>query len=164
MIRNAELKDVSRIAEILVFGKRVAYRDIFQDDFGSFHELQVYDIIKEYLDKPSLMKNILVYDDGIIKGIVNRKFNVMTESADEIELCEFYVEPFFKGQGIGQALIQYLIQEAREAQKTKIFLWVIKDNLSARRFYERNGFAADGQERIIEGTSVMDIRYVRELL
>ena len=30
MIRAAQQKDIPRIAEIIVFGKRVAYRDIFQ--------------------------------------------------------------------------------------------------------------------------------------
>jgi len=32
MIRKAEEKDVSRIAEILVFDKRVHYRSIFHND------------------------------------------------------------------------------------------------------------------------------------
>ena len=30
MIRAAQRKDIPRIAEIIVFGKRVAYRDIFK--------------------------------------------------------------------------------------------------------------------------------------
>ena len=38
-VRKARKQDISRIAEIIVFGKRVAYRDIFRDDIGSFNEL-----------------------------------------------------------------------------------------------------------------------------
>jgi hypothetical protein len=34
MIRKAFCEDIPRIAEILVFTKRVAYRDIFKDDEG----------------------------------------------------------------------------------------------------------------------------------
>ena len=36
MIRRAEERDVGRLAEILVFAKRTAYRPVFQDDRFSF--------------------------------------------------------------------------------------------------------------------------------
>lgn len=39
MIRQADKQDISRIAEIIVFGKRVAYRSIFENDYVSFNEL-----------------------------------------------------------------------------------------------------------------------------
>lgn len=39
-IRKAALQDVSRIAEILVFTKRLNYRPIFQNDLVSFGEMQ----------------------------------------------------------------------------------------------------------------------------
>ena len=41
MIRKAEIKDISRIAEILVFVKRINYRSIFKNDDYSFNELLV---------------------------------------------------------------------------------------------------------------------------
>lgn len=39
MIRRATIDDISRIAEILVFVKRMNYRPIFQNDDYSFGEL-----------------------------------------------------------------------------------------------------------------------------
>ena len=44
MIRKATMQDVPRIAEIIVFGKRVAYRPIFNNDIVSFNELQVVNL------------------------------------------------------------------------------------------------------------------------
>lgn len=158
MIRPAQMKDISRIAEIIVFGKRVAYRPIFQNDEGSFNDLQVLDLIESYQASPCLIRNMLVYDDGIVKGIINYK-----NDGEEIELCDFYVEPFFKGKGIGRKLLQFLMDDVREKGKKKIFLWVIKDNVSARKFYELNGFHANGQEQLIEGTNVLDVCYERNL-
>lgn len=154
MVRKAKMEDVSRIAEIIVFGKRVAYRPIFKNDFVSFNELQVMDIVEEYRNTPSLIEHMVVYDDGILKGVINRKF-----IDDKVELCEFYVEPFFKGNGIGRELMQYVISEAKAANKEKIFLWVIKDNDSARKFYEANGFKESGDICVIEGTSKIDVCY-----
>lgn len=154
MIRKAQVKDISRIAEIIVFGKRVAYRDIFKNDWVSFNELQVISIAKEYHENPSLIENMFVFDDGIVKGVINYQ-----TVADEVEICEFYVEPFFKGEGIGRKLIQHIINEVKTNQKKRIFLWVIKDNLSARKFYEMNGFQECGQTRLIEGTDKIDMCY-----
>lgn len=154
MIRNAALQDIPRIAEILVFGKRITNRPIFQDDFGSFNEIQVIKIIEQYWQTPSLLDNMLVYDDGILKGIVNRLY---TDNA--VEICNFYVEPFFKGCGIGKQLLQAVMEEARAAGKDKIFLLVLKDNLNARKFYEHYGFRENGKTRLIEGTSVVGVFY-----
>ncbi len=154
MIRKARAEDIPRIAEIIVFGKRIAYRPIFQNDIVSFNELQVMDLVEEYRSNLSLLENMLVYDDGILKGVINRKY-----AGDSIELCEFYVEPFFKGKGIGRELIRYVIEDAGKGQKEKIFLWVIKDNLAARKFYEANGFQATGQTCIIERTDKLDMYY-----
>lgn len=160
MIRHAGEQDISRIAELLVFGKRTAYRDIFQDDVGSFQGLQVLGVIKEYQQNSVLLENTLVYDDGIVKGMIGRGSPAET---DEIELCDFYVEPVFQGMGIGQELFQFFVREAKTAQKKKIFLWVLKENLSARKFYEGHGFAPDGQEKPVEGTQVIEMKYVKDL-
>lgn len=154
MVRKATMQDVSRIAEIIVFGKRVAYRPIFNNDFVSFNELQVINLIEEYRNNPALIDNMLVYDDGIVKGVINR---ILKE--DAVEICEFYVEPFFKGNGIGKELIQQVILEARASKKSKIFLWVIEENLSARKFYENNGFIESGKTCLIEGTNKTDMCY-----
>ena len=154
MLRKATMQDVPRIAEIIVFGKRVAYRPIFNNDVVSFNELQVINLIEEYRNNPILVDNMLVYDDGIIKGVINRTFK-----DDAVEIREFYVEPFFKGNGIGKKLIQQVILEARTSKRNKIFLWVIEDNLSARKIYENNGFIASGKTCFIEGTTKTDMCY-----
>ena len=50
MIRRAKEEDASRVAEILVFVKRMKFRPIFQDDGYSFGELQVLPVAKKYLE------------------------------------------------------------------------------------------------------------------
>ena len=70
MIRKAEKKDLSRIAEILVFVKRIKFRPIFQDDDYSFNELQVLSVTEKYA-KPEILDHIWVYDDGIVKGLIH---------------------------------------------------------------------------------------------
>jgi putative acetyltransferase len=154
MVRKATKKDISRIAEIIIFGKRVAYRSIFQNDVVSFQEMQVIPLGEEYKENPEMLEHMLVFDDGIVKGVINCK-----PVGNEVEICEFYVEPFFKGQGIGRKLLEHVIAESKESGKSRIFLWVLEENLSARRFYEANGFCASGETCLVEGTDKVDMCY-----
>ena len=133
MIRKAEKKDLSRIAEILVFDKRMNYRLIFKNDDYSFHVLQVLDVAKEYA-QPEILDHIFVYDDGIVKGLIH---------LEQTEIAEFYVDHFFQNQGIGAALMEYAKQEHRALEK----------NERAIRFYEAHGFSLSGQRRLEAGTT-----------
>ncbi len=154
MIRKAQTEDISRIAEIFVFGKRTAYRDIFKNDDFSFNELQVVPLYQLYLDNPSLLRNMTVYDDGIVKGVINTEY-----IENGLEICELYVEPFFRGHGVGSELLRHVLSEANAEKADKVGLWVIKDNLPARKFYERHGFHAAGETRPVEGTQKTEMRY-----
>lgn len=155
MIRQADKQDISRIAEIIVFGKRVAYRPIFENDYVSFNELQVVDLYEEYKSNLGALEGMLLYDDGIVKGVINAH----PKDDKTIEITDFYVEPFFVGQGIGTLLIEYMIRQVREKGFQKIILWVIKDNVRARKFYEVHGFVNSGKTCIIEGTVKEDCCY-----
>lgn len=136
-IRKAEAKDLSRIAEILVFAKRIKYRPIFNNDDYSFNELQVVKLVEEY-GKPKILDNIWVYDDGIVKGMIH---------IEGKEIVELYVDYFFWNQGIGAKLIEF----AKEKHDVR-FLWVLEKNVDAIRFYEAHGFAANGKRQLEEGT------------
>lgn len=155
MIRQAVIQDLPRIAEIIVFGKRVAYRPIFENDYVSFNELQVVHLYEEFKKNPDRLDGMLLYDDGIVKGVINGQ----PISDTIIEITDFYVEPFFVGQGIGTLLMKHMIQQIKEKGYRKIILWVIKDNAGARKFYEMNGFANSGETRIIQGTAKEDCCY-----
>lgn len=139
MIRKAEKKDISRIAEILVFVKRINYRDIFNDDDFSFNELQVLKVAEEYL-RPEMLNNIFVYDDGIVKGMLHM---------EGTEIAELYVDNFFQNQGIGARLMEYAVRDHNADR-----LWVIEKNVKAVRFYEAHGFRLSGERKCEEGTEV----------
>ena len=158
MIRKAVPTDIPRIAEIIVFGKRTAYRSIFQNDTVSFNQLQVCSLADAYTHDLSQLRHMLVYDDGILRGVIDRK-----NDQDRMEICDFYVDPFFTDKGVGRSLIDHVIQDAVQEQIHTIFLWVIAENRKARTFYERNGFVTNGETVLIEGTDKLDMYYERVL-
>ncbi|MBP3701119.1 MAG: GNAT family N-acetyltransferase, partial [Lachnospiraceae bacterium] len=60
-IRKATREDIPRIAEILVFTKRVNYQPIFQNDAYSFGELTVFAVAQEWMDDPVRLSQTWVY-------------------------------------------------------------------------------------------------------
>ncbi len=147
MIRPATIADASRIAEILIFSKRMNYREIFQNDKVSFGEMQVYPLAQSYMDDPDQLSGIWVYDDEFVKGMVH---------VEENQIAELYVEPFFTGQGIGGKLIDFAVD-----QMNCDFLWVLEKNEKAIRFYQRHGFVLTEEKQYQEGTTEFIVKMKR---
>lgn len=147
MIRRATTEDASRLAEILVFTKRMNYRRIFRNDKVSFGEIQVYPIAKTYIENPDKLEGVWVYDDEFVKGLVHI-------AGEKIE--ELYVDHFFENCGIGGELMRFAIERGCR------YLWVLEKNEDARRFYGRYGFAATGKKEFQEGTTEYIIEMKRE--
>ena len=64
-IRNAQTKDLSRIAEIFVFNNRINYLPIFKDESYSFGELQVVSFIEQYLKKKEFTDELVQLDTNM---------------------------------------------------------------------------------------------------
>lgn len=135
MLRKAGNMDISRIAEILIFTKRTTYRSIFKNDNVSFNEMQVLKEI-EKLSQPSALDNIYVYDDGIVKATVK-----IEDSGEKTKISEFFVDPFFQGEGIGTKILNNVIEKSKE-----VFLYVLDKNERAIRFYVKMGFKYTGEK------------------
>jgi GNAT superfamily N-acetyltransferase len=61
-------------------------------------------------------------------------------------LDEMYVVPERRGQGIGSAVLQYFISEARRRSVALIEINVDEGDVDAQRFYERHGFSGTEPE------------------
>lgn len=146
MIRPAATADASRIAEILIFSKRMNYREIFQEDKVSFGEMQVYPLAKNYIEQPETLNGIWVCEDEFVKGMIH---------IEEKEIVELYVEPFFVNEGIGSELIGFAIE------RNCNYLWVLEKNTKAIRFYQRHGFVLTGEKKLQEGTPEYIVRMER---
>lgn len=160
MIRKAQYTDISRIAEILIFAKRTAYRSIFQNDQVSFQEMSVLGTAEE-LKKDGALEQILVYDDGIVKGMMRRGSSLETDYKNCLQIYELFVDPFFQGTGIGGELMKYCLEEAEKQDLDSVILWVLEKNSAARDFYHKYGFLFDGCKKLEEGTEEHILRYVK---
>ncbi len=147
MIRHAAIADASRIAEILIFSKRMNYRKIFKNDSVSFGEMQVYPLAKRYIDNSDELDRIWVYDDEFVKGMIH---------IERKQIVELYVDTFFENQGIGSRLIKYAIEK-----QDCDYLWVLEKNVKAIKFYQRHGFVITEERKYEEGTTEYVVKMKR---
>lgn len=138
-IRKAIIADVSRAAEIYVFNNRINFFPIFQDEKFSFGELQVVSLADHYFKKDEILKNLYVYDNGLIKGFIQM---------NGTEICKLYVDTFFQNEGIGSELIEFALKELHADH-----LWALEKNVRAILFYQRHGFHLTGQRKLEEDTT-----------
>lgn len=148
MLRKAGNMDISRIAEILIFTKRTTYRPIFKNDNVSFNEMQVLKEIKK-LSQPSALDNVYVYDDGIVKATVK-----IEDIGEKTKVSEFFVDPFFQGEGIGTKILNTVIEKSKE-----VFLYVLDKNERAIRFYVKMGFKYTGEKEEFLNSGFYMLKY-----
>jgi ribosomal protein S18 acetylase RimI-like enzyme len=84
--------------------------------------------------------------------------------SDPIELARIYVVRAASGCGIGSALMESVIAEARSLARRTLWLGVWEHNHRAQEFYQRWGFHAVGQHIFMVGSDPqIDLVMVRSL-
>lgn len=146
MVRKAQAKDLSRVAEIFVFNNRVNYLPIFGDPGYSFGEMQVLPMAA-YFGEEAVLNNLYVFDDGLVKGFLQ---------VDETEICKLYVDAFFQNAGVGKTLLEYAFNAFNSSH-----LWALEKNERAIAFYAKHDFRPSGERRFEEGTTEYLLHLVR---
>jgi ribosomal protein S18 acetylase RimI-like enzyme len=76
--------------------------------------------------------------------------------ADASTLVAMYVVPRARGAGVGERLVQAVVDEAARRGRSRVVLEVTETNLPARRLYERMGFVLDGTRKPLPHTPQLD--------
>ena len=81
------------------------------------------------------------------------------------EIVSIYLLPEYFGKGYGEPLLEKAVAELEKLGYDKIYLWVLEQNMRARRFYEKNGFSQTQDNITLEigGKSLIETRYIRNI-
>ena len=82
------------------------------------------------------------------------------------EIISFYTHPEHRGRGYGGMLFETALDRLRGEGYRDAFVFVLRENEGARRFYAAHGFAWDGTRAEIPfppDAICVDLRYVRPL-
>jgi len=89
---------------------------------------------------------LVAEDDGGVAGFV-----VVLDAEDRAEIDGLFVEPARWHQGIGSALVKEAVHIARDRG---LSLMTVVASPTARLFYEKCGFVAEGEERTRFGPAI----------
>lgn len=159
MVGHVEIKKMETDDEIR--GKAYVH-------WKSWHEAYPGLVSDEYLEKLTLEKcekmayswpdNLIVAkENGRVIGFVGYG-DRGDEAPDTGEIFALYVLSEYYGKGVGLRLIKAGLEQLKGY--SRICLWVLKDNKRAIRFYQKCGFAADGEELISPNIGAAEIRMV----
>ena len=138
--------------------------------WAAWHEAYTDLISKAYLDKLTLEKcteiayqwpdNILIAKDGErVVGFVGYG-GPREEPSNAGVIFALYVLKDYYGTGVGRRLLEAGL--AHLTAYPTVCLWVLKENRRAIRFYEKCGFHATGEEKVLPLLEAAEIRMVWE--
>lgn len=82
------------------------------------------------------------------------------------ELISLYTHPDHWGRGYGSMVLEEVLRRLNQTGYLGCFLYVLRENDRARRFYETHGFTWDGHSlevTLTPDTVLTDLRYCKEL-
>jgi ribosomal protein S18 acetylase RimI-like enzyme len=156
--------DALSLSEIHVLAWQGAYRGLLPDSL--LDSLSAADRLPRWQERlAETTSRVLVAElDGQATGWL-----VIGEQRDEdldpkrvSEIYAVYVHPDFWRHGCGAALITRAKAELTALGYAEATLWVLRDNQRAIRFYETQGFQADGASKLEhnrDGVAFDEVRY-----
>ena len=140
IIRKIEEKDIPSVVDIQIDGWQTAYRGIIDD--ATLNKMNREEKIRKRKQDYKQCGFIVAEVNGEIVGFCRyvdcNKFSANIPDID-CELLAIYVKSDLKYMGIGTRLFQYVINEFKSKNKTKMIVWCLKENMPTRRFYEKMG-------------------------
>ena len=164
MIREANVNDSGRIAEIDVISSRYAYKNSVPDEC-LYRDLSVENRIPVYRRWITEKRfELYVYEDsgtGIVKGMMGIGMCEDDDKTGAFELHFIYVDPDFVRMGAGSEMLRFFEEKGREKGCAEFVVWVLEENGMGRNFYEKNNYRSDGKEKIFKRWNKREIRYVK---
>jgi GNAT superfamily N-acetyltransferase len=114
--------------------------------FGSTYESEVGAPEASWRRRVADRARYVAEVDGEIAGTVSGG-EAGTEGTAAI--TSMWVDPRFRRQGVGDLLVQEVLDWARSNGYQEVVLWVVEGNVQAEKLYERNAFVRTGQVSLV---------------
>lgn len=168
-IRPARLDDAPAIAAVHIRAWQTAYRGIVPDSYLDTMDLAAREVRwQERLAHPSESEFTFVAEltghlketPGTIIGFASGGPERHVVAGYDGELYAIYLLPEHRGMGIGRRLVAATAEWLSERGTRSLVIWVLKDNVKGRAFYEALGGQLVGEQTITIGnSSLQDVAY-----
>lgn len=140
IIRNVRREDLEDVVDIQITGWQNAYKGIIDQDYldNMDREERLNKRLNDYQNTGFLVAEYKGEVVGFVRYIFNNEHTPNIDGVD-CELLAIYVRYSKRGLGIGKKLFNKVVEEFKDANKTKMVLWCLKDNENSKVFYSKMG-------------------------
>ena len=151
IIRNAKFEDMKLAGHIMSVSFRTA--------FAAYVSQQTMDACAQEDNCIALLEGI--FREGRVHFLMGENSGMLAwqETEHSAEIIAVHSLPESIGTGLGGAMLEEALAQIGEKA---VFLWAFKENMRARRFYEKHGFHWEGNERVSEFDGALEVRYTRK--
>lgn len=161
-IRTASANDVPMLASMHVASWRETYDGILPDAMLAALSVESRAAMwDQVVRQPASLGSTVVHlaeFDGMLAGFgscgAQRTENLKIKGFDG-EISAIYVLRTFQRKGIGARLLRTMAADLVSRALMAASLWVLRDNLVARRFYERNSAHVIGEREDVRNDVVL---------
>ena len=137
--RPASIEDAAAIARVHVATWRTSYRGLLPDEFlESLSEPNYEERWKRAIGEGSDLVYVTEENQGIV-GFASGGRERAGEDGFAGELYAIYLLQDAQRRGHGRELVRAVVGGLRDMGLTDMIVWVLRDNVAARRFYEGLG-------------------------
>lgn len=154
------------VAELHVASWHVAYRGLLPDAYLDGLRPEIRAARYRFAgDEPGEPATMLAVEDGVLCGFATSGPSRDGDAPGAGELYGIYAHPDWWDQGVGRMLIAAARARLAGHGYGTALLWVLVGNTRAERFYEADGWRADGSRRLetIHGITAGERRHLRAL-
>ena len=162
---KAAIDDAHEIAVLHNQCVRIDYKGQIPDEYI---EIPVTDVrVKAWSGwiERSHVSTIVAKEDSNIIGFCTLQPNFSAKSAlDSADLVGIFVLKSYRNQGVGTALHQRILTEAKQRGFEKLVYWDLESNDSARKFYESLGYHQTSNKRVfleLSARTLYETEYLR---
>ena len=133
-VQTATLEDLPRLVEMLM--------ELFEmeGDFEPHYETQENGL-RLILEQPNRGRIFVLRHEETLLGMVNILLTISTAEGGLVLILEdFFVLPAHRGQGLGEKLLQAVVDFATDKDFRRITLLTDKISEESQRFFSRHGF------------------------
>jgi GNAT superfamily N-acetyltransferase len=109
--------------------------------FGSTYEAELNRPEERWRSALTDRARFVAESEGEVVGTVGAGPSDVTGTA---ALTALWVAPAARGRGVGEELVNTVLEWAREAGYEQVMLWVVEGNSAAENLYQRTGFRRTG--------------------
>lgn len=138
LVRKVKYEDIEQIVDINMKDWKKEYRGIIDDEI--LDNLNRNEKIKKWREHYTVGNVIVAEENGVVLGYCKYDDNVVSKNTDiDSEIIAIYVDCDKLGRGVGRKLVEYVMNDLRNKNKSKMIIWCLEKNENARKFYEKMG-------------------------